>query len=224
MFCFEFKLNPKDIRGASLWINQRYPFILVNRQHAESATGRLFTLLHEYGHLLLARGRQGIACDFRGRGTGHFDEPLVNEFAACVLLPARELRAYLSQQGQDQFRENWSDEALKEIAAPFFVSRDVVAITLEEIGLAPPGFYRRKQQQWERRAAKYKPWGRGGKALKKWQRKARELGGSAMRAMLRLHAADRLPVLDAAYVLDTKVERVGEFLGEFKTLVQDAES
>ena len=220
VLCFELKLNPKDVRGASLWVGQRYPFILVNRQDAEASTGRLFTLLHEYGHLLLSRQGHGTVCDFRGREKGKGTEPLVNQFAAQVLLPVQELWEHLSQQGQPQPRERWSDATLKQIASQFLVSRDVVAITLEELRLAAPGFYLEKRQDWERSAAKYQPRGRA-RAQKKWQRKARELGGAGLKVLLRLHTLDALPMLDAAYLLDTKVEKLSQFLAAFRTAVHD---
>lgn len=219
VFCFELKLEPKDVRGASLWIKRRYPFILVNRQDAEAATGRLFTLLHEYGHLLLGRGREGIACDFRGRERGRGTEPLVNNFAASVLLPAQELRRHLAQEDQAQYRDEWSDTELRRLATRFFVSRDVVAITLEQLQLAPAGFYRQKREQWEQSYAKWQPWGRGRNPTK-WERKARELGGSALRVLLRLQRQESLPVLDAAYLLDTKVEKLNQFMEGFRTVVQ----
>lgn len=75
VFCFQLKLDPKDIRGASLWRRGGCPCVLVNHQDAETAPGRLFTLLHEYGHLLTSSDPHGIACDFRGREAGQGGEP-----------------------------------------------------------------------------------------------------------------------------------------------------
>ena len=214
VFCFELPLDPKDIRGASLWLAGRYPFLLVNHQDAEAATGRLFTLLHEYAHLLLSP-RQGIACDFRGREMyGASAEFLANRFAARLLLPPRSLHMYLEEKGLYGKRE-WSDRRLKEIATHFLVSRDVVAITLEEEGLAPQGFYRRKREEWEKQHASWRPWGKG-RPTKKWERKAREIGGAGVRLLLRLAQQERLPTLDIAYLLDTKVEKVSEYLHAFQ--------
>ncbi len=220
VFCFELKLEPRDVRGASLWIDGRYPFILVNRQDAEAATGRLFTLFHEYSHLLLDRGRHGIACDFRGRQTRRGVEPFANRFAASVLLPPGQLRNHLEQEDRARFRTDWPDAELTRLARRFFVSRDVVAITLEATGLAPPGFYQRKRDQWEKRFGNRQPWGRG-KARKKWERKARELGTSALRVILELERRSALPVLDTVYLLDTKVERLDEFIKGFEKVVQE---
>jgi Zn-dependent peptidase ImmA (M78 family)/transcriptional regulator with XRE-family HTH domain len=219
VFCFEFKLEPKEVRGASLWLRGRYPFILVNHQDAEAATGRLFTLLHEYGHLLLERERQGLACDFRGRDGGSGLEPIANRFAAHLLLAPARLKEHLVDAGLIGSQvEEWTDAELRRLADRFWVSRDVVAITLEGLALAPDGFYRKKQREWEKRYERWTPWGRG-KSLKKWERKARELGSSTLRVVLKLHELESLPALDAAYLLDTKVERLGEFLRGFESVV-----
>lgn len=203
VFVFEMKLEATEVRGASRWVRRRYPFILINRQDAEAAPGRLFTLLHEYAHLVTTK--QAITCDFRGSA-----EPLANRFAARLLLPLDEFRRSLQEAGEMRFKENWSDAAIDNLRRPFFVSRDVVAITLQEIGLAPTDFYQKKREQWERR----KPWGRPKtrRPLTKRQRKVREFGSSGIRVFLALQQHDALPLMDVASALDMKVEKVLEFL------------
>lgn len=208
-FVFEMKLEAGEVRGASRWVASRYPFILVNHQDIEADTGRLFTLLHEYAHLLTAR--EGITCDFRGTGQdGQSQESLANRFAAHLLLPPDQFRRSLEQAGTLQFRENWSDADLDELRRPFFVSRDVIAIALQEMGLAPAEFYQKKREQWERR----KPWGRAKarRSLTKKERKVRELGLSAVRVLLALEQSQSLPLMDVASAMDMKVEKALEFL------------
>lgn len=209
VFVFEMKLEAQEVRGASRWINSRYPFILINHQNAEAATGRLFTLLHEYAHLLTPT--DGIACDFHGREQeGQKGEWLANRFAARLLLPLDEFRQSLQKAGKMWFKENWSDAEIDDLRRPFFVSRDVVAITLQEMGLAPADFYEKKRAQWERR----KPWGRskGGKRLTKNERKVRELGLSTLRVLFALEERQALPPMDIASLLDMKIEKSLEFL------------
>jgi len=211
VFCFQLKLDPKDVRGAALWLDRRIPFILINHHDAEAATGRLFTLLHEYCHLLLPQGAPGIACDFRGTRRGAEGERLANRFAARVLAPLELVREYLETQGLKDFKESWSDAQLDRLRQPLFVSRDVLAISLEELNLAPRGFYRQKQSQWERRFAKRESRGWGRSVTKK-ERKARELGSSGFRLLAILEERRALPQLETAYLLDTKVERVAEYI------------
>jgi Zn-dependent peptidase ImmA (M78 family) len=206
IFCFEMKLEPDEVRGASLWINSQYPFILVNRQDVEAASGRIFTLLHEYAHLIT--DREGVVCDFRGLRMGQSPEPFGNRFAARMLLSPEELWERLREVGQDKPRENWSDRILDEIRRPFMVSRDVVTIMLQEMGLAPRDFYEKKREQWERR----KPWGRGGKRPTKKELKLREMGYSLTNLLVQYSEHPSLPWLDVSYVLDMKVEKIADFI------------
>lgn len=208
VFVFEMKLEAGEVRGASRWVAS-YPFILVNHQDAEAATGRLFTLLHEYAHLLTHK--DGITCDFRGSGQeGQEGERLANRFAARLLLPPGQFKETLQQANKLRFKDNWSDAELDELRRAFFVSRDVVAITLQEMNLAPAEFYRKKREQWERR----RPWGRAKtrRPTTKNERKVRELGLSAVRVLLALEQRETLPLFDAASVLDMKTEKVLQFL------------
>jgi Zn-dependent peptidase ImmA (M78 family) len=211
VFCFQLKLEPKDVRGAALWLDGHVPFILINHQDGEAATGRLFTLLHEYCHLLLPHGVPGVACDFRGVSGRGAVEPVANRFAARVLAPLELVRRHLREQGLERFKESWSDAELDRLRKPLFVSRDVIAISLEELGLAPAGLYRQKQSQWERRFGGRRAWGRGRNPTKK-ERKARQLGSSAFRLLATLDERGMLPRLETAYLLDTRVEKVAEFI------------
>lgn len=207
VFCFQMKLEPGDIRGAATWF-ESYPFILVNHQDIEAAAGRLFTLLHEYVHLLTSN--EGLACDFRGLRAGENPEPLANQFAARMLLSHDELGERLREIGKYGFSEDWSDNTLDEIRSPLFVSRDVVLITLEEVGLAPDGLYQQKRKRWE----KSKPWGRGGggKHPTKKELKLREIGYSLGRVLATPGSERSFALDDLSYVLDMKVEKVPEFL------------
>jgi Zn-dependent peptidase ImmA (M78 family) len=207
IFCFQLKLDAEDVRGASRWFNARYPFILVNHQDVETATGRLFTLLHEYYHLLTSE--EGIVCDFRGLRPGEASEPPANRFAARMLLSHDELQQRLREIGEYNYKSDWKDDTLDEIRGPFFVSRDVVAIMLQEMGLAPNNFYNMKRAKWEKRT----PWGRGGggRPTNK-ELKLREIGYSLARMLSEKATEGVVPLDDLSYVLDMKVERVPEFL------------
>lgn len=211
VFCFEMKLDPNEVRGASLWIRGRYPFILVNHRDMEAASGRIFTLLHEYAHLITAE--EGIVCDFRGLKRGQTPEPFGNRFAARMLLPFGELQARLRELGEERYQENWSDRLLDEIRQPFMVSRDVIAVALQEMGLAPQDFYERKREQWGKRWGKGGPWLRkGGARPTKKELKRREIGHSLTALLVQYSKHPRFPWLDVARVLDMKVEKVEDFI------------
>jgi len=206
VFCFEQKLEPGEVRGASFWLDD-YPFILVNRQNVEADTGRLFTLLHEYAHLIT--GDKGEVCDFRGSEKGKRLEPFANRFAALMLASPSELEKRLRSLDCFQFREVWSDAALDRIRKPFGASRDVIVIMLQQMKLAPPDLYGRKLRQWEKR----KVWGRGrgGRPPLKVQ-KRRELGFGLSRLLSKASEHSSFLWSDVSDVLEMRVKKAEEFL------------
>lgn len=215
VFCFQMKLEIGDIRGVSVWFKSRYPFILVNHQDVESAAGRIFTLLHEYAHII--SGGDGLVCDFRGLRTGDGSETFANRFAARMLLSYEDLQNTLRQLGKHEYRETWSDGNLDEIRRPLFVSRDVVAIALQEMSLAPSNFYYTKRSLWDKR----RPFGRGGGGRRPTNNelKLREIGYSLTRILSIPDREGMFPVDDLSSMLGMKVEKVSEFLSWARTEV-----
>jgi len=82
-----------EIRGASKWDKESPPVILVNKNDYESATGRTFTLLHEWAHLMLRDS--GLICDFIGDNEKAATEHFANKFAAEMMVSNDELCDYL---------------------------------------------------------------------------------------------------------------------------------
>lgn len=205
VFCFEMPLDPKETRGAALWL-EGYPFILVNHRDLEAAAGRIFTLLHEFAHLISAK--DGVVCDFHGAHHDHNPEPFANRFAARMLVTPEELRARLRELGEGRQRTEWPDSLLDKLRSPFCASRDVVAILLQELQLAPRDFYERKRQQWETRTL----WRRGGKRPPLNEQKLQEVGYSLAGVLARSKSQPSFSWLDAASVLGMKVEKTEAFL------------
>lgn len=210
VFCFQMPLDPRDFRGASIWLNNRYPFILVNHMDVESATGRLFTLLHEYAHLLT--DREGLVCDFRDVGSVSSVEAFANRFAARMLISLEEVKEELRRMGEEHYRANWSDSLIDQLRKPFFVSRHVVAIALQDLKLAPGNFYEKKRQQWESRQS----FGRGGggrPSLK--ERIRRELGFALPKLLAEAYRREGVSLIDMADIIGTKVEKIEPLLLEW---------
>ena len=110
--------------------------------------------------------------------------------------------------GENKFKENRSDRVLEEIKEALFVSKDVVAIMLQEMNLAPKDFYARKRAQWDKR----KLWGRGGKRQKMPEKKFNEFGLMTTRLIVHKNLEEKIPIIELSYLLDMKVERVKEFI------------
>ncbi len=202
-------LEPGEARGASMWEDPAVPAVLINR--GDQAAGRLFTLLHEYAHLLLRQS--GAVCDFCGGDEGQgMTEVLPNRLAARLLLTQEEFAARLGELELAHPRSRWSDRLLDEVRGPFRVSRDVVAIFLEEQALAPPGFYRRKRAAWERQRPFFRGGPGGNTHRTRREQRLRMIGYGMAGVLSSLFAAGKVSVLDLSEVLELKVERAEEFM------------
>jgi len=123
----------KDARGISIYDNT-CPVIILN-QNEKLPSYRLFTLFHEYCHLLL-----------RNAGISDFNrssrlERFCNQFSAAFLLPIEGLKAVLSIQ-KGKFIEPEISE-LDEAAKKLKVSISCLALRLEECGFAPDNYYQK---------------------------------------------------------------------------------
>lgn len=209
IFVLSLKLNPREIRGGSRWDPPAPPAILVNDADSEFAAGRLFTLLHEYAHLLLKRA--SFICDFRGqdREIEHF----ANAFAAEVLVPKEEFRQFLQKEGLWQKRDTWSDARLDYIRKPFLASRDVVTILLEEHGLAQRGFYIEKYKNWDSRRPFTPRSKKGSKQRRnKFQIKRNLLGSAYTDLIIAGYKRGLVSPLDLADLLDMRIEKAEKFV------------
>ncbi len=132
---FILQLGKGSCRGFSLW-NDRAPLIAVNS--APNYEARIFTLFHEYAHLLT---RTSSACLEGGRGK-KFSAPTdpaerwCERLAAAILLPWNEVRAFVPQGG------NVRDLSIpKIIASRFKVSLRAATLRLIERGAADWSLY-----------------------------------------------------------------------------------
>ena len=203
VFVFSITLPAGEVRGASTWPEDGVPAILVNHSDTESATGRIFTLLHEFAHLLVRKA--GVVCDFRGQPEL---EAFANRFAARTIVPLVMLRNRLSALGLLQLKAHWTEAELDRIRQPFHASRDVIAISLEELRLAPDGYYRKRRTAWEKR----RPFGRGGGGQKRVVLKYRELGSRMSDLVLAASQSGAVSPLDVDDVLGTPVEKFRDFV------------
>lgn len=156
VFVFQMSMPLEETRGFSL-PSDTSPAIVLNLHDA--IKGRIFSLLHEYGHLLLDDA--GI-CDMGDEGyphTGHKStERFCNHFAGAVLVPGDALTSHELVNGIKSAVE-WSDDDLEKLAQGFRVSQPVILRRLVILGRANGAFYKRKQKQWESLPPPPKKWG-----------------------------------------------------------------
>lgn len=135
----------EQMRGVS--INERpLPVVILNGK--DSPAGRIFTLIHEFIHLVL--DEPGI-CDLHeatpGSGANEDIEAYCNRVAGSVLVPQDVLRKeylVLANSGET----SWTDDDIVTLARRYSVSREVILRRLSIIGAVSSRFYEQKRRQY----------------------------------------------------------------------------
>lgn len=181
-----------DWRGIAIFDERKIPVIVINSNETFPAA-KSFTLFHEYAHLLL---RQSAITDHRSRDAV---EVYCNKFAAHFLMPEREFRGAALSVGSG-FRNYWTDTQLRKIAGVFKTSMSAVALHLENLGLAPDGFFRAKLFEWSVREKKD---GKPG-IVPYYDKIANRLGVQHIKVVLEALDRKRINQLDAFEMLDVQ--------------------
>jgi len=140
-----------EMRGFSI-SEEIAPAVVVNS--ADALNGKIFTLLHEFTHILLNSG--GI-CNLREVNVAVEEQQIemfCNQVAGLVLVPSEDL---LNEGVVKQHIGNsWSDEELQSLARKYSVSRDVILRRLLMLGKTTNTFYQTKHEEFTRAAEKRK--------------------------------------------------------------------
>jgi Zn-dependent peptidase ImmA (M78 family)/transcriptional regulator with XRE-family HTH domain len=133
-------VDPHEVRGFSL-CERVLPVIALNG--ADAPNGRVFTLIHEMGHLLLG---EGGSCDLAE--LSHPSAPVLpveafcNAFAGAMLVPGDAL-VVDPVVARAAATSTWTDEDLDRLATRFRVSREVLLRRLLTLGRTSLDFYQR---------------------------------------------------------------------------------
>ena len=120
------------------------PVILLNSK--DSPHGRIFSLLHEFAHILLHAG--GHQTSRMAGARSPEEQPLevaANAFAAAALLPAY---SFIEKAKNYAGAAEGDDDALRRLAQKVKVSPEVILRRLVTLRIAPEGTYRRKRDAW----------------------------------------------------------------------------
>ena len=164
------RLGEKSCRGFSVW-DDFVPLLAVNTYFR--GTARIFSMLHEYGHLLT---RSSSACLEQARGhrlakSSDSTERWCEEFAAAVLLPASAVKRLLKiELGWEGGKVKDLDEA-SATANRFKVSLRAMVIRLIELDAADWDLYHKIPAH-----SDDKPAGAGGKGLSRAELREKEFG------------------------------------------------
>lgn len=196
----------EEMRGFSL-TDTPLPAIVLNGKDRPRA--RVFTLMHEFGHLLIKRG--GL-CDptrvgGRGRTENERIEIFCNRFAGTLLIPTDALHA------DPAVREirgpQWSDETLRTLADRFSVSREVVLLRLLSIGRTTQAFVSEKLTQYRQEYARLAAQRTEQAGFAPLHRIAvRDNGREYVRLVLRALDGNRITFADAADYLGVRLKHL----------------
>lgn len=191
---FQISMPIEETRGFSL-DQGKLPVIVLNL--SDSPNGRIFSLFHEYAHLLL--NDSGI-CDMEDvddfPGEGKLTEKFCNHFAGALLVPKDALLTHEIMKSKNYPLE-FPDEILKELAKSFKVSQEVILRRLLTFGLSTGDFYKRKRREWEAKAKegqKKERWGRQNPPKKCVQ----ENGVPFVSLVLETHREEKITYRDVA--------------------------
>lgn len=191
----------EEMRAFSLYFDE-VPVIMLNG--ADSPRGRLFSLLHEYVHLLLhTEGLCDMTTDRRAVSDNRRLEARCNALAAEVLMPRAAVLGLRTVQNHDS-TEVWSLEALIEAAKPFGVSVEAFLRRLVTLGQASLAEYRAFREEQERAPAPKKKRSGGNP----YTTKARDLGKGYVRTVAGAHRRSLIDSSTAAAYMDTKVGHI----------------
>jgi len=207
MLVLQFAMPMDDARGFSL-PHTHAPVIVINARDAVS--GRVFTLFHEYGHLLLGSSALCIP-DIEGR-TGRRcarAERFCNEFAGAFLVPSQALADRLGEREPD-------NAAVGKLAARFGVSRHVILHRLRRTGRISEAALRRAIEALAARETPPRK-RKAGFAQPPARRCLQVRGELFPRRVVEARARDLITASDAADYLSLRVrhfDRVEALLGE----------
>jgi Zn-dependent peptidase ImmA (M78 family)/transcriptional regulator with XRE-family HTH domain len=155
------EMTVDEMRGISI-PHGPLPVILLNS--GDAPHGRIFTLLHEFAHILLTNaGHETSSLEGQRKPEDQKLERISNRFAAAALLPREpflaEIRRYPGAvQGDEDSLRKLAFRRLK-------VSPEAILRRLVELGRAKSGVYRMMRRAWQKRSWYSAPQGEGGPPL-----------------------------------------------------------
>jgi Zn-dependent peptidase ImmA (M78 family) len=138
VFTYMIPMPIEELSGFSILRDGIAGICINDRESTEGA--KIFTLFHEYCHLLLRQ--TGISDE----NDSNRVEKFCNQFAASFLIPRSPLVEAI---GGVETPHEFSDADIKHLSVRFRVSNRAIALRLEETGLAPRGFYKRRTAPWD---------------------------------------------------------------------------
>lgn len=206
------KIEPDEASGFAI-NGGAVPVIAVNRSDVPAR--RVFTLLHEFAHLLVqSSGISEYYMDVFRPPEEQRIEIWCNAVAAATVLPSAMFLSDEVVRAHDRNTHHWSNEEIEAIASSFCTSRIVIVRRLLTLGLTDQTFYKSKEAQY---ATEY----RKERAKQKAQNKEKEfkgrnmpneafslLGRNFVQLVLAPYHSDRITLRDVSAYLGLKTKHI----------------
>lgn len=137
-----------EARGFAI-AGKSYPMIVVNGK--DRGYGRIFTLLHELGHIVLGQSvlENDFEPDSRLPAPDRAIETFCNRFAAAVLMPRELLLSETTVVGKP-INHPWEDIEIAFLSRRYSVSRQALIVRLAALGRAENTFVKQKLAEFDR--------------------------------------------------------------------------
>ena len=203
---FQRPLQRTSCRGFSTWATGFTPTIVVSSVEAPQA--QTFTLLHEYGHLLL---RQPGLCNEDPEGGRPGIERFCNQFAAAVLMPHNLVEEAIDTKELPRGK-SWRRDDIVRLANVFRTSQPATALRLQELGLVPGDLFQslgfdRDDDVWRAKTG----YGRAPYA----RRALNRLGSHYIGLVLETLDRGMIDVVDADFYIDLKAKHLSQLREEY---------
>lgn len=201
------RVATSEMRAFSMYFDQ-VPVIVVNG--ADGPRGRLFSMLHEYAHLILhTAGLCDITTDTKATTVDRDLEARCNAIAAAALMPAGEVLGSPLVAAYESNPEGWEYEDLRRAAAPFGVSAEAFLRRLATLGRTTMAYYLRRratfQAAYEAEETRSKP------SSGNWYRNtARDLGKGYVRHIADAYSRRVIDSYTASTYLNVKVDQIAK--------------
>jgi Zn-dependent peptidase ImmA (M78 family) len=209
------KIDVDEMRGFALSEDPQGVIVL---NGSDSRRGRIFTLVHEFVHVV--QHSSGV-CDLfpieRARTEADKTEAFCNRVASSVLLPKAAFLADGLVASHDG--DEWDDMLLAQLQDRYSVSREVILRRLLTLGKTTFGFYQRKRQAFINEYRRLKEEKRRGKKppqISYYRLKVRDLGRPYVELALDAYRGRAISTSEAADYLDVPVkgiERIEQEVG-----------
>lgn len=198
-------IDREEMRGFSIY-EPVLPVIVLNSK--DRPTGRIFTLIHEFCHLML---REGGICDMREEEPRPPEKQAVevfcNRVAAATLMPRNYLLAesLITAKGASP---EWLDEELEMLGRRYGVSPEAVLRRLLTLGHTTPAFYKKKRTEFLARYATLKDMQA---PVEQHIKVLSQVGRSFAHTVLQNYYENRITLSDVSGYLGLKIQHIPSF-------------